>query len=150
MIRIQAEAIDANRLTSELEARSSGHGATVTFTGTMRELSTNQKQLQSLYLEHYPQMTEKVLTELLAEATERFGLIKSILVHRVGNILPEEPIVYVAMTSAHRQAAFDACQMVMDYLKNYAPFWKKEIFSDGTEVWVEQKHSDQTALDKWQ
>jgi len=150
MIAIQETAIDACQLTRDLENRSSGFGATVTFTGTMRELSTNQNTLKALYLEHYPIMTERSLTDLLAQATERFGLLDATLVHRVGTILPDEPIVYVAATSEHRQAAFDACQMVMDYLKNYAPFWKKEIFTDGTELWVEQKDSDQHALQKWQ
>ena len=121
----------------------------MTFTGTMRELSANQKPLKALYLEHYPEMTEKTLTEFLARVKVKFGLIDATLVHRVGTILPDESIVYVAMTSAHRQAAFDACQMVMDYLKNYAPFWKKEIFTDGSEHWVEQKQTDVDALNKW-
>ena len=150
MIIIQEAQLDSALLTSEVEQRSAGFGATVTFTGTMRELSANQKQLKALYLEHYPGMTEQTLTNLLTDAKARFGLIEATLAHRVGTILPDEAIVFVGMTSAHRQAAFDACQMVMDYLKNYAPFWKKEIFADGTEQWVEQKHSDQQALEKWQ
>jgi molybdopterin synthase catalytic subunit len=99
-------------------------------------------------LEHYPGMTEAALEEIAREAGERFELASIRVVHRVGEVRPEDPIVLVAVTSAHRGAAFRGCEFLMDYLKTRAPFWKKERTGDG-DRWVEARDSDDQAADRW-
>ncbi len=93
-------------------------------------------------------MTEKALAKIIAEAEQRWPLLRVDVLHRVGALEPGEPIVFVGVASAHRQAAFEACDFVMDYLKTRAPFWKRENTSEGTH-WVEGRHSDHQAADRW-
>ena len=112
-------------------------GATATFVGTMRDFNEGDG-VTGMTLEHYPGMTESELTKIIVEATERWSLDDVFIMHRVGDILPGEPIVLVACWSAHRAAAFDACRHLMEALKSRAPFWKKETLRDDSKRWVEK------------
>lgn len=120
-------------------------GAVVTFLGKVRSESPT---LQNLTLEHYPTMTFNALESIIAKARTRWTLNRIVLIHRIGKIEQNENIVFVGVSSAHRIDAFDSAQFIMDYLKNNAPFWKKECFTDH-EQWVESKKSDLEALKKW-
>lgn len=122
-------------------------GAVVTFTGLVRELEG--AELRSMTLEHYPGMTEQALTQIATEAQQRWQLGAVTIIHRIGTLLPNEQIVFVGVASAHRAAGFAAGEFIMDYLKNRAPFWKKELTDKG-DYWVEAKTSDQAALNRWE
>ncbi len=111
-------------------------GATACFVGTMRDFSEGDG-VSNMTLEHYPGMTEGQLEKIVATAAERFPVLDVLLIHRVGDLLPDDPIVVVSVWSAHRGAAFDACRMIMEELKNNAPFWKKEYLKSGAR-WVEK------------
>ena len=110
-------------------------GATATFVGTMRDMNEGDEVLE-MSLEHYPAMTEKQLHDILDEAEGKWPLLHILLIHRVGEIKPADPIVLIAVWSAHRAAAFDACRFLMEALKHRAPFWKKENLTSGEERWV--------------
>lgn len=116
--------------------RSGAFGATAVFVGTMRDLNEGDR-VESMVLEHYPEMTEAHLRRLAGDALERFGLEDILILHRVGEVRPGDPIVLVGVWSAHRAAAFEACRTVMEDLKHSAPFWKKEQSETG-ERWVER------------
>ncbi len=109
-------------------------GATTSFIGTMRDFNDDET-VQSMRLEHYPEMTLRYLTKLEAEAHERWDLLDLLIIHRVGDIQPNDPIVAIACWSAHRRASLDACAWLIETLKHQAPFWKKEQRQDG-EYWV--------------
>lgn len=111
-------------------------GATACFVGTMRDFNESTG-VSGMTLEHYPGMTERQLENIVAQARERFPVLDVLLIHRVGDLVPNDPIVVVAVWSAHRGAAFDACRMIMEELKSTAPFWKKEALESGTR-WVEK------------
>ena len=113
------------------------YGATATFVGTMRDFNEGD-DVSAMTLEHYPGMTESQLDEIIAESKAQWPLQDALIVHRVGDIQPGEPIVLVACWSAHRAAAFDACRFLMEALKSRAPFWKKETLSDNSHRWVEK------------
>ena len=123
-------------------------GAIVFFTGLVRDFNQG-KDVTGLFLEHYPAMTEKALGKIVEEAKERWPINRVRLIHRVGQLYLADQIVFVAVSSKHREAAFDACRFIMDYLKNRAPFWKKETTTQG-DVWVEALEKDQTAMEKWE
>ena len=146
-IRIQAEPFDPGSELNALHAANLGIGAVATFIGYVRDYNDGQ-DVHGMFLEHYPGMTEKALEKIAAEAAERWPLLRVEVLHRVGRLQPGEPIVFVGTASAHRQAAFDACNFIMDYLKTRAPFWKKEDTPDGAR-WVEGRASDQAALQRW-
>ncbi|HHJ15457.1 MAG TPA: molybdenum cofactor biosynthesis protein MoaE [Gammaproteobacteria bacterium] len=110
-------------------------GATAVFVGTMRDLNEGDA-VQGMLLEHYPGMTERYLEKISQAAAGRWNLIDSLIVHRVGELLPGEPIVLVAVWSAHRKEAFEASRWLMEELKSKAPFWKKERLAEGSR-WVE-------------
>lgn len=112
------------------------YGATAIFIGTMRNLNEGEA-VQSMTLEYYPGMTEKYLEKVGTEAAERWEILDSLVVHRVGDILPDDPIVVVAVWSVHRAEAFDACRFIIDKLKIHAPFWKRETTHAGKR-WVEK------------
>lgn len=114
-----------------------GFGATASFIGTMRDVNEGD-DVTAMTLEHYPGMTERELDAIVTEARERWDIVDALVVHRVGEILPGEPIVLTAVWSAHRAAAFDACRFLMEALKSRAPFWKKETLSNGTTRWVDR------------
>lgn len=124
-------------------------GAIVTFVGKVRDFNQGE-QVAGLSLEHYPGMTEKALAAIVREAEVRWPLQACTLIHRVGDLLLGDQIVLVAVSSAHREAAFAACHFIMDYLKTRAPFWKRELSHDGRRYWVEAKESDNEAAARWQ
>lgn len=112
-------------------------GAAATFIGTMRDFNEKTK-VTRMTLEHYPGMTEKQLELIVSRAHEQWDIQEALIIHRVGDILPGEPIVLCAIWSAHRAAAFDACRFLMESLKSEATFWKQETLSDNTTRWVEK------------
>lgn len=152
MIRVQREDFD---LGAELAALTAGNvkiGGLAVFVGLVRDMmpeGSGKKQIGAMTLEHYPGMTEKMLARIETEAQERWPLEASLIVHRYGRMEPGEQIVLVAAASAHRQAAFDACQFLIDWLKTKAPFWKLEETGDGTAQWVEARESDDDATERW-
>jgi molybdopterin synthase catalytic subunit len=146
-VRVQTAPFDAQAEADALRRGDHDVGAVVTFVGTVRDINDGDA-VTTLELEHYPGMTEKALEAIEAEARERFDVRGIAIVHRVGPLAPGDPIVLVAVTSAHRGAAFDACRFVMDYLKTRAPFWKKERTPQG-ERWVEARADDDDAAAAW-
>ncbi|EIJ71517.1 molybdopterin synthase catalytic subunit MoaE [Pasteurella bettyae] len=122
-------------------------GAAVVFVGKVRDLNLGD-EVSSLYLEHYPVMTEKALREIVDEAIQRWQLQRVSVIHRVGLLHTGDEIVLVGVSSAHRGDAYHANEFIMDYLKSKAPFWKKEQTDKG-ERWIEARHSDKEALEKW-
>ncbi len=122
-------------------------GAVVCFTGLVREMA-GDVSLTALHLEHYPGMTERCLLDIAQTAQQRFGLDRTTIIHRVGTLALNAQIVFVGVTSAHRQAAFDGANFIMDYLKTQAPFWKKEIHTQG-HSWVDAKETDNLAARRW-
>ena len=147
-ISIQQEDFDIGHETDLMRQVCPQAGAIVTFSGLVRDLE-GDKQVQSLVLEHYPGMTETSLEKIVQEASERWPVIDTTVIHRVGELKAAEQIVFVAVASLHRQAAFSACEFIMDYLKTRAPFWKKCRDENG-ENWVEAKDSDDQASQRWQ
>lgn len=123
-------------------------GAVVTFIGKVRDMNLGDN-VTGLSLEHYPGMTEKALAEICDEAEKRWPLLKVRVIHRVGDLDIGDQIVFVGVSSAHRGAAFEACEFIMDYLKTKAPFWKKERTTEATR-WVESRDSDAKAAERWQ
>jgi molybdopterin synthase catalytic subunit len=122
-----------------------GMGAVASFVGIVR----GDGGLTALTLEHYPAMTGAALRALADEATSRWKLGGVTLHHRIGRLVPGEPIVLAACASAHRKDALEACAFLIDRLKTDAPFWKRESFADGREVWVEARGSDDAAAARW-
>ena len=148
-VRVQREGFDVG---AEIRALTAGRvdvGAIVTFTGTVRGESGG-RALRSMALEHYPGMTERELERVEAEALARWPLAASLIVHRIGELVPGDDIVLVVTASAHRQAAFDAAAFLMDYLKTRAPFWKKETAVDGSGGWVDARETETAAAARWQ
>lgn len=121
-------------------------GAVVLFSGLVRELA--HSTLTAMTLEHYPGMTEQALQQIAKQAQQRWQLGAVRIIHRVGRLLPNDQIVFVGVSSPHRLAAFEAAQFIMDYLKNTAPFWKKEHTTE-QDYWVAAKVSDQAAIKRW-
>lgn len=122
-------------------------GALVTFIGLMRDINDGA-EVRSMTLEHYPGMTEKALAAMAGEAAERWALEDVSILHRVGVLRPQDPIVFVGVSSRHRADAFRACEFLIDGLKTRAPFWKKEQTAAG-ERWVEARDSDEQAARRW-
>ena len=146
-IRIQEKDFD---LSAEIAALRKGDprvGAVVSFLGTVRDMNDGS-QVKGMTLEHYPGMTEKALQEILDQAKARWDIYQTLVIHRVGPLLPEDQIVLVAVTSAHRGDAFAACEFIMDYLKTAAPFWKKEETPEGAR-WVDARVTDEAAMARW-
>ncbi|UVK37961.1 molybdenum cofactor biosynthesis protein MoaE [Mesorhizobium sp. AR10] len=147
MVRIQAQDFDVAAEIARLTAGRADIGAIVTFSGLCRD---EQGALSALELEHYPGMAEAEITRIAAEAVQRWPLQGLTAIHRHGKIAPGENIVLVVAASAHRQAAFEAANFLMDYLKSRAPFWKKEHRADGSEGgWVDAKEADDKAALRW-
>lgn len=146
-VRVQAADFDAGAEIARLRAGDARVGAVASFIGTVRDVN-DDATVARLTLEHYPGMTEQSLEAIVAEAKQRFDVYEVLVIHRVGDLGPTDQIVLVAITSAHRGDAFDACRFVMDYLKTRAPFWKKERTPDG-ERWVEARASDDEAASRW-
>lgn len=146
MIQIQREPFDAAELARGLTQGSAADGAVVTFVGRVRDQAANP--VNALFLEHYPGMTEKALADIVAEARRRWALGPVTIVHRVGTLQAGEAIVFVGVASAHRKAAFEACEFLIDYLKIKAPLWKKELTPSGAH-WVAARATDCAAARRW-
>ena len=147
MIRVQRDDFD---LGAELAALTAGNpriGGLCSFVGLVRDMAGGE-QIGAMTLEHYPGMTEKMLERIEAEAKERWPLEASLIIHRYGRLEPGEQIVLVATASPHREAAFEACHFLIDWLKTQAPFWKLEDKESGAE-WVEARDSDDEAAQRW-
>jgi molybdopterin synthase catalytic subunit len=146
-IRVQAEPFDAARESQLLTVERKDVGAVVTFTGLCRD---EGGRLAALELEHYPGMAEAEIARIASKAAERWPLMGLTAIHRTGKIAPGDPIVLVVTASAHRKAAFEAAEFLMDYLKTRAPFWKKEHHKDGASGdWVDARDADDDAADRW-
>lgn len=144
-IRVQPGPFDYGAECARFSQRVAGAGAVVTFLGLVRD---DGGRLSRMDIEHYPGMTESALAAIAAEAAARWPLEDSLIIHRYGSLAPGEAIMMVATASRHREAAFQAAEFLMDYLKSRAPFWKKEFTNDGAE-WVAAKEVDEQALDRW-
>jgi molybdopterin synthase catalytic subunit len=147
MVKVQTEDFDVGMVLAGMRHGNPSIGAMVSFVGLVRDLNDNAS-VTTLTLEHYPDMTEKSLQAIVDQAKHRWELLDVVVIHRVGTLKPTDQIVLVVVTSAHRQAAFLACEFVMDYLKTQAPFWKKETSPQGAH-WVEAKTSDDEAQARW-
>lgn len=149
-VRVQSEDFDPG---AELDALSRGRtdiGAIATFTGLVRaDPTADGASVATLELEHYPGMTEKALARIEQEAAARWPVTASMVIHRYGPLAPGERIVFVAVASAHRRAAFEAAEFIMDYLKTKAPFWKRESDASGDGGWVDARESDDAAAARW-
>lgn len=155
MISIQSEDFSLDQEYQKLKSAAGDAGAIVTFVGIVRELydgpggKSGSIKTDSLFLEHYPGMTETSLLNIVSEAEGKWPLLAVRIIHRVGELKPQEQIVFVGTASGHRQDAFDAAQFIMDFLKSRAPFWKKQ--SSGKDShWVDARTSDAEALTRWQ
>ncbi|MQA42169.1 molybdenum cofactor biosynthesis protein MoaE [Rugamonas aquatica] len=146
-VRIQAEDFDLNAELARLRADNPKVGAIVSFVGTVRDLNEGAS-VAEMELEHYAGMTEQSILAIIEQARQRWPVFGALVIHRVGPLKPQEQIVLVAVTSAHRGEAFAACEFIIDYLKTEAPFWKKEQTPDGAR-WVDARVSDDVALNKW-
>jgi molybdopterin synthase catalytic subunit len=146
-VTIQTEDFDVQHEVAQLRRGDARVGAVCMFLGTVRERNDGSA-VASMELEHYPGMTEKSIQAMMQEAQQRFDIYAARVIHRVGLLHPEDQIVMVAVTSAHRGMSFQACEFLMDYLKTQAPFWKKEVTPDGAR-WVDARVSDDHALARW-
>ena len=146
-IRIQEKDFDISTEIAALRKGDPRVGAVVTFLGTVRDMNDGS-QVKGMTLEHYPGMTEKALQEILDQAKARWDIYQTLVIHRVGPLLPEDQIVLVVVTSAHRGEAIAACEFIMDYLKTAAPFWKKEDTPEGAR-WVDARVTDDAAMARW-
>lgn len=147
-VRVQAADFDAGR---ELEALTRGRhdvGAVASFVGLVRS-ANDGSAVSGMTLEHYPGMTEKSLEDICAQAHARWNLVDTLVIHRVGPLVPGDRIVLVGVASAHRGEAFAACEFIMDFLKTRAPFWKKEDTPQGGR-WVDARDTDDAAAQRWQ
>ena len=146
--RVQDADFDIGAEVASLTAGRTDIGAIVTFTGTVRGQASG-RAIDAMHLEHYPGMTDAELARVEAEANARWPLQATLIIHRYGDLKPGDNIVLVIAASAHRQAAFEAAQFMMDFLKTKAPFWKKETDEQGSGDWVDARDSDDTAMERW-
>jgi len=150
-VSIQTEDFDLGAEVAALRQGDAGVGAVASFVGTVRdrnEVNGDTSTVSAMELEHYPGMTERAIDGMIDAALARFDIRAARVVHRVGVLQPGEQIVLVAVTSAHRGQAFQACEFLMDYLKTQAPFWKKESTPEGAR-WVDARVSDDDAARRW-
>ena len=148
LVLVQEEDFDVAALQGQLLQGNCEEGGIATFTGYVRA-NNMSRDVHSMELEHYPGMTEKSIAAILDEAAQRWTLQAAIAVHRVGRLTPGDRIVWVGASSAHREAAFAACEFIMDYLKTRATFWKKEI-QPGQSSWLKSRDSDVAAARRWE
>lgn len=145
VVRVQSETFDSGQELT-IFSQIPDAGAVVTFTGIVRDVAAG---LDHLEIEHYPAMTQKTLEAIESDAVKRWDLSSSLVIHRFGKLKPGEVIMMVATAAAHRRAAFEAAEYLMDYLKSRAPFWKKE-HTRGSAAWVDANVSDEEMLKRWQ
>ena len=146
-IVVQTETFDLGAEVDAMRLGRSDIGAIASFVGLARDINEGSG-VQAMTLEHYPGMTEKALAAVVDEARARWALLDVSVIHRVGRLLPGDPIVLVVVAGSHRGEAFAACEFVMDALKTRAPFWKKEETPEG-ERWVDARASDDAAAARW-
>ncbi|MBI5436964.1 MAG: molybdenum cofactor biosynthesis protein MoaE [Nitrosomonadales bacterium] len=146
-VSIQENDFDLAAELAALRSGSSKVGALVSFVGLVRDFS-NDGKVENIFLEHYPGMTEKALNKIIGEATVRWNLLGTRVIHRVGTLRPNDQIVLVATAAQHRGEAFAACEFIIDYLKTAAPFWKKEQTGQGAQ-WLETRDSDMQRMEHW-
>ena len=149
MIRVQLEDFDVGVDIGTLSRANRSAGGIASFVGQVRDTDDGQA-ITAMTLEHYPGMTEKELACMDGEARQRWTLEDTLIIHRHGRLLPGEQIVLVAVAAVHRQAAFEACQFLMDLLKTKAPFWKHEETAGGEDRWVAARASDDDAAEAWE
>jgi molybdopterin synthase catalytic subunit len=147
VVTIQHEDFDLSAEVAALRRGDAGVGAVASFVGTVRDRNDGAG-VSSMELEHYPGMTERAIEAMVDEARRRFDIRGVRVIHRVGRLAPGDQIVLVAVGSAHRGQAFQACEFLMDYLKTQAPFWKKEQGPEGAR-WVDARAADDAALARW-
>jgi molybdopterin synthase catalytic subunit len=147
LIKVQQKDFDYSLEVAALSEGNHSVGGVCAFSGLVRDMVGN-KHINNMSLEHYPGMTEKCLAEIEAEAHHRWPLEKTLIIHRYGRLKPGDQIVLVAVSSAHREAAFDACRFLIDILKTKAPFWKLEHTGRNSQ-WVAAKDKDTQAHDRW-
>lgn len=147
VIRVQEEDFDVQQEYQRLREDCPAIGAIVTFVGLMRDFNDGDL-VHSLFVEHYPGMTDKVLTAIAQQAHSRWSLQHIRIIHRVGTLMPSDQIVFVGVSGAHRQNVFAACEFVMDFLKTQAPFWKREQTPAGSR-WVDARSADADAAQRW-
>lgn len=151
MIRVQAEDFDVGHELQQLSEGNHSIGGVCSFVGLVRDLVEDGaagKSVSAMTLEHYPEMTEKALSEIEAEARSRWALEETLIIHRYGRLEPGDRIVMVATASAHRVEAIEACHFLIDWLKTKAPFWKLEETPDGGQ-WVDARAGDDAATERW-
>ena len=146
-VTIQSQDFDLGAEVAALRAGNAAVGAVAAFVGTVRDRNDGSG-VASMELEHYPGMTERAIEAMIDDAVQRFGIDGARVVHRIGLLQPLDQIMMVAVTSAHRGSAFQACEFLMDYLKTQAPFWKKEQTPAGAR-WVDARVVDDAALQRW-
>ncbi|MDP3584236.1 MAG: molybdopterin synthase catalytic subunit MoaE [Thiobacillus sp.] len=146
-IVVQSEPFDLGAEVDAMRAGRTDIGAIASFVGLARDMNAGSG-VAAMTLEHYPGMTEKALARLVDDANARWALLDITVIHRIGRLLPGDPIVLVAVASPHRGEAFAACEFIKDFLKTQAPFWKKEETPEGTR-WVEARASDDAAAARW-
>jgi len=146
-VRVETADFDLSAEIARLRAGDARVGAVVSFVGTVRDMNDGDS-VAELELEHYPGMTERALHDIVEQARARWPLYGVLVIHRVGPMQPQDQIVLVACTAAHRGEAFAACEFIMDYLKTDAPFWKKEQTPNGAR-WVDARVTDDAARAKW-
>lgn len=146
-VRVQEEDFDVGAELASLRAGRPEIGALAAFVGLVRDINAGSS-VGEMVLEHYPAMTHKALEGIVSQAQERWHIFDALVIHRIGRLKPTDQIVLVAVTSAHRADAFQACEFIMDYLKTQAPFWKKETTPQGA-WWVEARASDEEAAARW-
>ncbi|MCT4654669.1 MAG: molybdenum cofactor biosynthesis protein MoaE [Cohaesibacter sp.] len=147
-VSLQKEDFDIAREIDQLTDGDTSIGAVVTFTGLVRDM-VKDKRILDMTLEHYPAMAQAELERIEQSALKRWPLNASRIIHRFGTLTPGERIVLVITASSHRQAAFEAAEYMMDFLKTRAPFWKKEALESGDTGWVLAKDEDDEALERW-
>jgi molybdopterin synthase catalytic subunit len=146
-IAVQTDPFDLAAEVAALHQANPKVGAVASFLGLVRDVNDGSG-VAGMTLEHYPGMTEKALARIVEDARKRWEVLDACVIHRVGQLMPTDPIVMVAIASGHRGDAFAACAFIMDFLKTQAPFWKKETTAEG-ERWVDARESDDAAAARW-
>jgi molybdopterin synthase catalytic subunit len=146
-VRVQAEDFDIGAEVAALRRDNPAIGAVASFVGVVRDVNDGGR-VSEMTLEHYPAMTEKAIEGIVVQASGRWEILDTLVIHRIGALKPADQIVLVIVASAHRGDAFAACEFIMDYLKTRAPFWKKERSPEG-DRWVDARSADDVAAERW-
>lgn len=148
VVRLEEQRLDPQRELGELLRQAKGDGAVVNFVGVARPCSNAGEPIENLVLDHHATLTRKSLEDIAVAAAERFDVSHVHVVHRCGTVPTGEPIVFAGAAAAHRRAAFDCADYLMDRLKTEAVFWKREVGASGSE-WIEPTNADYADRDRW-